>query len=143
MRAYSDSSSPGTPNTPETPSTPITPGSEDTPNEEEGELLCPISRKATKRKAVEKVEDSYMEVMTKKLEKLGTSSVEKNSILAQYVEVQYRKALAAEKAVELRDRHQAFKEEECRLRIIRYEDKILHMNIAQMCPEDRTRYDPL
>jgi len=77
MGTYSDSSSPGTPTTPQTPSTPITPGSEDTPNEEGGELLRPIGRKAAKRKAKEKVEDPYMEVLTTELEKLGTSAVEK------------------------------------------------------------------
>ena len=84
-----------------------------------------------------------MEVMTKEFGKLGTSSVEKNSILAEHVEVQRQKVLAAEKTVQLRDRHQAFKEEEQCIRVMRYEDKILQMNIAQMCPEDRTQYGPL
>jgi len=101
MGAYSDSSSPGTPSTPGTPSITITSESEDTLNEERGRLFRPIGRKAAKRKAKEKVEDPYMEVMTKELWKLGTSSVEKNSILTQYVEGQQRKVLAAEKAVEL------------------------------------------
>jgi len=38
-----------------------------------------------------------MEVMHKELAQLGTSSVEKNSILAQYVKVQQREVLAARK----------------------------------------------
>jgi len=67
MGAYSDSSFPGTPSTPGAPSTPITPAGEDTPNEEGGGLLPPIGRKAAKKKAKEKLEDPYMEVMTKEL----------------------------------------------------------------------------
>ena len=88
MGAYSDTSSPGTPTTPGTPFTPITPGSEGTPNEEGGGLLRPIGRKAAKRKAKEKVEDPYVEVLSTELGKLGTAAVEKNSVLSEYVEVQ-------------------------------------------------------
>ena len=87
MGAYSDSSSPGTSSTPGTLSTPITPGSEDTPNEEGGGLLHPIGRKVTERKANEKVDDPYIDIMTKELSQLGTTNVEKNSIFAQYVQV--------------------------------------------------------
>ena len=47
-----------------------------------------------------------------------------------YVLPQEKKADAAEKAVELRDRHQRLKE-------MKYEDKILKMNIAEMCLEDQ------
>jgi len=83
MGAYSDNSSPSTPSTPGTPSIPITPESEDTPNEEGGGLVRRIGRKAVKRKAKEKVEDPYMDIMTKELSQLGTTNVEKNSILAQ------------------------------------------------------------
>jgi len=140
MGAYFDSSFPGNPSTPNTPSTLMTPGSEDTPNEEGDGLLHPIGRKAAKRKAKEKVEHPYMEVMTKELAQFETSTVEKNSILAQYVQIQHRKAMAAEEAIELRDRHQSFKEEEQHLKVKKYEDKILKMNIAQMCHEDRARY---
>ena len=66
--------------------------------------------------------------MTKELAQLGTSIVEKNSILAQYMQVQHRKAIVAKKAVELRDQHQSFKEEQQRLKVMKYEDNILKMN---------------
>jgi len=118
MRAYFDSSSLDTASTLGTPSTLITPGSEDTPNEEGGGLLRPIGRKAAKMKAKEKVEDPYMDVMTKELAQLGTSTMEKNSILAQYVQVRHRKAITVEKAIEFGDRHQTFKEQEQRLKVL-------------------------
>ena len=143
MGAYSETSSPGTPTTPGTPSTPVTPGSDGTPIEEGGGLLRPIGRKAAKRKAKEKVEDPYAEILSKELEKLGTASVEKNSVLAEYVEVQREKLKQAQQAMQLRDQYQAFKAEEQRIRVMKYEDKILQMNIAQMCPEDRARYGPM
>ena len=143
MGAYSDSSSSSTPTTSGTPSTPITPASEDTPTEEGGGLLRPIGRKAAKRKAKEKVDDPYVERLTTELGKLGTSTVEKNSMLAKYVELQQEKMKQAEKAMQLRDQYQAFKAEEQRIKVMKYEDKILQMNIAQMCPEDRARYGPL
>jgi len=52
--------------------------------------------------------------------------------LAQYVQVQQRRAIAAEKAIELRDRQQSFKEREQQLKEIKYEDKIFKMNIAKI-----------
>ena len=87
MGAYSDTSSPGGSTTPWTPSTPTTPASDGTPIEEGGGLLRPIGRKAAKRKAKEKVEDPYMEVLSTELGKLGTASVEKDSVLSEYVEL--------------------------------------------------------
>lgn len=59
-----------------------------------------------------------------------------NSMFERYVLAQERKVDAAQKAIELRNRH------EC-LRGMKYEDKILKMNIAEMCPEDQTRYGPI
>jgi len=46
------------------------------------------------------------------------------------MQVQHRRD--REKAIELRDRHPSFKEEEQRLKV-KYKDKILKMNIAKMC----------
>ena len=117
MGAYSDTSSPGTPTTLETPFTPITPGSEGTPNEEGGGLLRPIGRKAAKRKAKEKVEDPCVEVLATELGKLGTATVEKNSVLSEYVERQRKKLKQAQQAMQLRDQYQAFKAEEQRIRL--------------------------
>jgi len=57
-----------------------------------------------------------MDIMTKELSHLGTINLEKNSMLAQYMQVQQRRAIAAEKTIELRDRHQSFKEREQRLK---------------------------
>jgi len=99
MGAYSDTSSPGTPTTPGTPSTPLTPGSEGTPNEEGDGLLRPIGRKAAKRKAKEKVENPYVEVLAIELGKLGTATVEKNSMLSEYVELQQEKLKQAQQAM--------------------------------------------
>jgi len=62
--AYCDSSSPYTPSTPGIPSIPINPVSQGTPIEEGHGPLCPIRRKATKRKVKEKVEDPIMDIMT-------------------------------------------------------------------------------
>jgi len=64
---YFDSSSYVTPTTPVTPSSPINSGSEDTPTKKEGGLLCPIGRKAAKRKAKEKVEDPVLDIISKEL----------------------------------------------------------------------------
>jgi len=50
---------------------------------------------------------------------------------------------AAMEVVQLRDRHQSFKERKQCLKEIKYEDKILKMNIVEMCPEDQARYDPI
>jgi len=51
------------------------------------------------------------------------------------VPVQQRRAIAAEKAIKLRDRHQSFKEKEQRLKEMKYEGKILKMNTAKLCLE--------
>ena len=50
-----------------------------------------------------------------------------------YVLAQESKVDAAQKVVQLRDRHQHLKE-------IKYEDKILKMTIAEMCLEDQAWY---
>ena len=46
------------------------------------------------------------------------------------------KVEAAKRAVELIDSHQQFQR-------MKYEDKILRMDIGKMCPEDQARYGPL
>jgi len=71
---------------------------------------------------------------------LGTKNVEKNSIFAQYVQVQQRRAIATEKAIELRDLQHTFKEKEQHIEEMKYEDKILKMDIVEMCPKDRALY---
>ena len=44
---------------------------------------------------------------------------------------------AALKAIEQRDRQQFLKEMEQCLKEMKYKDRILGMNIAEMCPEDQ------
>ena len=58
------------------------------------------------------MEDLFIDIMTKALSQLGTTNVENNFILAQYVQVQQRRAIVVEKDIELRDRRQSFKERE-------------------------------
>ena len=53
-----------------------------------------------------------------------------------YVIAQEKKAEAAKRAVELIDSHQQFQR-------MKYEDKILRMDIGKMCPEDQARYGQL
>jgi len=66
-----------------------------------------------------------LDIISKELSQLGTTNVEKNSIFAQYVQVQQRRAIAAEKAIECRDRQHTFNETEQCLKEMKYEDKIL------------------
>jgi len=129
---YSESETSGSPST---PGTPTIPPSEDTPIEEVGGLICPIGRKAAKRKAKERVHDLVLDVVTKELSTLGTANVKNNTMWERYVIAQEKraegakvKAETAKRAVELRDSHQ-------RLERMKYEDKILKMDIAKMCPE--------
>ena len=60
-----------------------------------------------------------------------------------YVLAQEKKAEATVKAVELRDWHQSLEERKQRLKEMKYEDKILKMNIADMCLEDQAWYGPI
>ena len=53
-----------------------------------------------------------------------------------YIIAQEKKADVAQKDIKLRDRHE-------RLTQMKYEDKILKMNIAKMHPEDQARYGPI
>jgi len=55
------------------------------------------------------------------------------------VQVQHRKAIQDEKAVQLRYQQQIFKEREQCLKEMKYEGTILKMNIAKMCAKDRAR----
>ena len=74
---------------------------------------------------------------------MGTTNVKNSSMWERYVITQEKKAEAAKvkagaakRVVELRDDHQCFQR-------MKYEDKILRMDIAMMCPEDQARYGPL
>lgn len=60
-----------------------------------------------------------------------------------YVLAQEKKVGVALKAVELRDQHQSFNEWEQRLKKMKYEDRILRMNIAEEYPEDQAWYRPI
>jgi len=137
---YTESETFGTPSTPGIPTTPVI---EDTPTEEVGGLIRPIGRKAAKKKAKEKAHDLVLDVLIKELSTLGTASLKNNIIWERYVLAQEKKAEAAKvkvetakKAVERRNSYQ-------RLQRMKYEDKILRMNIAKMYPEDQARYGPL
>jgi len=101
------------------PGTPTTHASADTPTDVGG-LIRPIRSKATKRNAKEKAPDLVLEVVTRELSTLGTTNLRNSTMFERYVLPQEKKADAAEKAVELRDRHQRLKE-------MKYEDKILKM----------------
>ena len=72
----------------------------------------------------------------RELSTLGTTNVKNNSMFERYVLAQERKADAAQKAIELRNRHERFQG-------MKFEDKILKMNIIEMCPEDQARYSPI
>ena len=74
---------------------------------------------------------------------MGTTNVKNNIMWEIYVitpekkvEAAKVKVEAAKRAVELRDSHQC-------LQRMNYEDKILKIEIVEMCPEDQTRYGPL
>ena len=110
--------------------------SKDTPPEEGGGLIQPIGRKCAKRKAKKKVEDSTLDLVTKELLVLGTMNIEKNDIFERYIKMQERKATIAEQAIQLRDQHQAFKERKQCLKERKYEDKILRVNLTELCAED-------
>ena len=60
-----------------------------------------------------------------------------------YVLAQVQKADAAVKAVELRDRQESLEERKQRLKEMKYENIILKMNIAEMCPEDQAQFGPI
>ena len=59
--------------------------------------------------------------------------MEKMGIYGEYVQVQERKTTTFEQTVQLRDRHPAFKERKHHLKEMRYEDKILRMNLTEIC----------
>jgi len=78
-----------------------------------------------------------------KISTMGTTNVKNSVMWERYVIAQEKKAEAAKvkaeaakRAVELIDSHQY-------LQRMKYEDKILRMDIAKMCPEDQARYGPL
>jgi len=77
----------------------------------------------------EKAQDPMLDVVTKVLSTLGTTNVKNYTMFKRYVSAQEKKADAAQKDVQLRDPHQ-------RLRKMKYEGKILKMNIAEMYPEN-------
>jgi len=78
-----------------------------------------------------------LDVVTKELSTLGTTNVKNSTMWERYVIAQEKRAEAAKvkaeatkRVVELKDSHQ-------RLERMKYEDKILRMDIAKMCPEDQ------
>ena len=130
---HSETSFPGTPST---PNTPINLDSDDTPTFEVGGIVRPMGQKAAKRKAKAKTDDPLTEVISKELSFLGSSRVKDSESFAKYVEVQAIKAQATKDAIALRNRDQRLKE-------LKYEDKILSMDISRMCPEDQARYSAM
>ena len=74
-----------------------------------------------------------LDVVTKELSTLRTTNVKNSVIFERYIIAQEKKEDVAQKAVELRDRHQCLKE-------MKYEDKILQMNITEMCHKDHAQY---
>ena len=101
------------------------------------ELIHPTGRKATKRKVKEQVADLVLDLVTKEMSTLGATNVKNNTMFERYVLAQEKKANAALNVVELRDRHQSLKEREQHLKEMKYEDRILLMNIVEMCLEDK------
>jgi len=81
-----------------------------------------------------------VEVMTKELSIVGLIKLKESEMFARYVVAQETKASASKHAVQLRDRHQLFKERKQRLKEMKYEDWILSMDISAMCLEDQTQY---
>jgi len=71
--------------------TPTIFASEDTPIEEAGGLICPIGRKAAKRKAKEIAHDSVLDVVTNELSTLGTTNVKNSTMWERYVIAQEKK----------------------------------------------------
>ena len=137
---YSESETSGSPTIIDTPTTPA---SDDTPTEEVGGLIRPIERKVAKRKAKERAHASVLDVVTKELSTMGTTNVKNSTMFERYVIAQEKKAEpakvkaeAAKRVVELIDSHQHSQR-------MKYEDKILRMDIAKMCPDDQARYGPL
>ena len=131
------------PSTSSTATTHSTPKSEGTPTEVVSGLIHPVGTKVTKRKAKEQVADPVLNIVTTKMSTLRVTNVKNRIKFEQYVLAQEKKADAAVKAVELRDQQQSLEERKQRLKDMKYEDKILKMNIAEMCPEDQPRYGPI
>jgi len=95
-----------------------------------------MGQKAAKRKAKAQADDPVGEVLSKELAILGASKMKDSDAFAKYVEVQAEKVQVSKEAVVLRNRHQRLKE-------LKYEDKILSMDIYGMCPEDQARYSAM
>jgi len=66
--------------------------------------------------------------------------LKESQMFARYVVAQETKAQASKQAIQLRDRHQSFKERRQRPKELKYEDWILSTDICAMCPEDKVRY---
>jgi len=81
-----------------------------------------MGRKVAKRKAKAVVEDLMVEVMTKELSILGSTKLKDSEVFGQYVIAQETNAQASKQVMQLRDRHQSFKEREQCLKEIKYED---------------------
>ena len=125
------------------PTTLATPFSESTPTEVVGGLIRPIGTKVAKRKAKELSTDPVLDIVSTEMSAIRTTNEKNSTMFEQYVLAQKKKAEAAMKVVELRDRHLSLEERKQRLKEMKYEDKILKMNIAEMCPEDQARYGPI
>ena len=106
-------------------------------------LSAPIGTKAAKRKAKELVADPVLDIVTIEVSTIRATNVKNSTMFERYVLAQEKKAEAAVKAVKLRDRHQSLEERKQHLKEMKYEDRILKMNIAEMCPEDQARYGPI
>jgi len=91
-----------------------------------------MGQKVAKRKAKAQANDPVGDVLSKELAILGASKMKDSETFSKYVEVQAKKVQVSNEAVILRNRHQRLKE-------LKYEDKILSMDISGMCPEDQAR----
>jgi len=116
------------PITPTTPTTLATPSSESTPAEVVGGLIRPIEIKAVKRKTNELGTDIVLDIVTTEMSAIQTTNEKNSTMFEQYVMAQKKKAEAAMKVVELRDRHLSLEEKKQRLKEMKYEDKILKMS---------------
>jgi len=123
--------------TPSTFGTPVNVDSDDTPTTEVGGIIRPMGRKAAKRKVKAVVEDPMVEVMTKELSILGSTTLKDSEMFARYVVAQETKAQTSKQAIQLRDRHQSFKERQQCLKKLKYEDWILSMDICATCSEHK------
>jgi len=89
-----------------------------------------MGRKITKRKAKAETSNPVVQVLSKELSILGSTKAKDSDTFAKFVEA---KAQHSKEALAIRD-------QQLRLKELKYEDWILSLDISRMCPEDQARY---